>query len=124
MNVFYIKLKTGEELLATHTPVVDDTSDTVLIEGAISFEMDEETGVSLARYWVAYSDEKNVNLNLNDVYFFGKASTQAHKFYAAFQESVASRKDDDENEDDIPTIDDMSDDDLEDAFTKGTRTIH
>lgn len=120
MTVFYVKLKTGEELLG-HVDVEALSQDTeathVLVSGPISFDPDPETGTTVARYWVAYSDHKDVNIDLNDCYFFGTANDHANKFYEAFLESVAERES-------IQNIDGVSDEDLEEIFSNPSRTLH
>lgn len=118
MTVFYIRLKTGEEMLGNvDTDLLSSESNTVFVTGPITFDADPETGSTIARYWIAYSDTKDVNIDLNDTYFFGLANEQANKFYDAFLDSVKKR-------DEVADIDGMTDDDLEEVFDNPNRTLH
>lgn len=120
MSVFYVKLKTGEELLGLvdDKTLTESDSSIVPVQGAITFDVDMETGSTIARYWVAYSDIKDVNIDLNDTYFFGSANDQAEKFYNAFLESVKERAE-------LRNLDGVSDDELENMFlTEQNKTIH
>ncbi|AGR47683.1 hypothetical protein PHIM7_37 [Sinorhizobium phage phiM7] len=119
MNVYYIKLKTGEELLGVvdDEDLMDVESSVVYVQGAITFDVDVESGSTIARYWVAYSDHKDVNIDLKDTYFFGSANDQAGKFYNAFLESVQER-------DNVRNLD-VDEDDVENMLlTETNKTIH
>jgi hypothetical protein len=125
MNVYYIKLKNGEELLGIHdSPAEPDLESTdVFVQGAITFEADPSTGTAIAKYWIAYAEQKDVNISLNDTYFFGKATDKATQFYQSFLESINQESTDTDAYEGF-NLDGMTDDDLEQIFDHGSKTRH
>lgn len=129
-HIYYIKLKTGEELLGIVDPrnfADPDLLTHVWVEQAIIFSADDETGSTFARYWIAYSDTKDLNIAVADTYFMGLANANAKKFYKAFQDSVTQRMVEEAQAEEAYegfSLDGMSDDDLEQMMTHGVKTRH
>lgn len=89
----YVRLKSGEELIGPMKVKVSKKGKVrVILDDAISFFLETETGATIAKYWITYSDDRKLVLTEDDLYFYGVANEQAMKFYAAFEQSVAERQ--------------------------------
>jgi len=114
-SVYYVKLKTGEELFAEanlNEEIDWDALTGVLVNNAVIVNVDHATGETIARFWITYSNHRMSTIDLKDIYFFGLANETGTTFYHKFMESLNSKSD-------TMDLDDMSDDDLENAFTNG-----
>lgn len=124
MTVYYIKLKTGENLLGLYDPEEDsaNASPEVFVRDIISFTPTPGSATTAAKFWITFSDQHSVNINLNDVYFFGLAHEDAHDFYDRFVTAVAEIEEAQEEEA-VANIDGMTDDDIE-AYFDPNKVVH
>ncbi len=101
-EIGYVRLKSGEELIGPMMVKYKKKKAKVIMQDAISFFLDTESGATIAKYWITYSDDRELVLTGDDLYYYGVANEQAVKFYAAFQQSVDERNnaDDSVDEDD------------------------
>lgn len=92
-QVFYIKLKTGEELLGSVSiDTIHSDSRSIMVNDIIEFSHDSETGSTFIKYWIPYSEVKSTNIDLVDCYFFGLANNNAQELYEKFVNAMVDQQ--------------------------------
>lgn len=126
-NLKYIKLRNREELFAF---VEEDKKGYTLFEPLVLF-FDPTYGL-IAKYWITFSDDRNVFLSDDEILYIGDANEKSVNYYNDFIQKMVEQQEASESASQTNTegvdLDDMSEDDLNDflssAFDVKSTKLH